>query len=416
MSRLTRRGLLGAGAAGAAGAAAGALSGTAGAAARRRARRADVVVVGAGLAGLTAARELVKKGKSVVVLEADNRPGGRVWTHLLDDGEGTERGGAYVGPTQNHILGLAKELGIGTVSAVIEGDNVAYIGDDRVEWSDSGPTGTAPPDPAVLPELAATVTLLDEMSLDTRDGAQMFRLEGTSGLVVEKLARRLGKRLLVRQPVRRITRVKGGVRIDTDKLSVRARRVIVAVPPALAGRIEYLPTLPFRRDQLTQRMGQGTLTKVSLEYDKPFWREKGFNGTGLSTDGLVSATFDNTPEDGAPGLLMAFVGGDKAREYESLSKAARRSRILSELARFWGAEAEKPKGFFDTRWPAQRWNRGGPVGIHGAGSLAANGSAIRVPVGRIHWASTETSTYWNGYMDGAVRSGRRAASEVLDAL
>ena len=491
MSRLTRRGLLGAGAAGAA---AGALPTTAGAAARRRTRRADVVVVGAGLAGLTAARELVKKGKSVLVLEANNRPGGRVWTHRLADGEGTERGGAYVGPTQNHIIGLAKELGVGTVSAVIEGDNVAYIEGDRVEWSDTGPTGTAPPDPAILPELAATVSLLNEMSLEvpvdapweaasalewdgqtletwvkdnsatdryrklvpmatrpifgteprdlsllfvlfyiaasgdethpgtfernfnTRDGAQMFRLEGTSGRVVERLAKGLGKRLLVRQPVRRITQAKGGVRVDTDKLSVRARRVIVAVPPALAGRIEYLPILPFRRDQLTQRIGQGTLTKVSLEYDKPFWREKGFNGTGLSTDGLVSATFDNTPKDGAPGLLMAFVGGDKAREYEALSKAERRSRILGELAQFWGPEAEKPEAFFDTRWPAQRWNRGGPVGIHGAGSLVANGSTLRAPVGRIHWASTETSTYWNGYMDGAVRSGRRAASEVLDRI
>jgi monoamine oxidase len=451
-------------------------------------------VVGAGLAGLTAAREVMRKGKSVVVLEANNRPGGRVWNHDLGGGEGTERGGAYVGPTQNRILGLAKELGIGTIPGVIEGENVAYIEGDRVEWSDTGPTGTAPPDPQILPELAATVSLLNEMSkevpvdapwetakaleydgqtletwikdnsrteryrkvvplatrpifgteprdlsllfvlfyiaasgdethpgtfernFNTRDGAQMFRLEGTSWLVVERLAKQLGRRLLVRQPVRRITRVKGGVRVDTNKLTVRAKRVIVAVPPALAGRIEYLPVLPFRRDQLTQRMGQGTLTKVSVKYAKPFWRDKGFNGTGLNTDGLVAATFDASPADGAPGIVMAFVGGDKSREYELLSKADRRSRVLSELAQFWGAEAERPEEFFDTRWPAQRWNRGGPVGIHGAGSLVANGSALRVPVGRIHWASTETSTYWNGYMDGAVRSGQRAAKEVLDAL
>ena len=491
MSELTRRGLLGAAAAGAA---AGAAPGTAGAATRRRTRRADAVVVGAGLAGLTAARELRRAGKSVLVLEANNRVGGRVWNHPLGGGEGTERGGAYVGPTQNHILGLAKELGIRTVSAVIDGQNVAYIGGDRVEWSDTGPTGTAPPDPAILPELATTVALLDEMSkevpvdapwesaralefdgqtletwirdnsktdryrrlvpvatrpifgteprdlsllfvlfyiaasgdethpgtfernFNTRDGAQMFRLEGTSGAVVARLARGLGRRILLRQPVRRITQTRTGVRIETDKLSVRAQRVIVAVPPAIAGRIEYLPVLPFRRDQLTQRMGQGTLTKVSVVYEKPFWREKGFNGTGLSTDGLVAATFDASPPDGAPGVVMAFVGGDRAREYENLSKSERRSRILGELAAFWGPEAERPKEVFDTRWPAQRWNRGGPVGIHGPGSLVANGAALRAPVGRIHWASTETSTYWNGYMDGAVRSGERAAREVLDEL
>ena len=491
MSPLTRRGLLGAGAAGAA---AGTLPGSAGAAARRRTRRADVVVVGAGLAGLTAARELVRKGKSVLVLEANNRVGGRVWNHDLGGGEGTERGGAYVGPTQNHILGLAKELGIGTIPGVIEGQNVAYIEGDRVEWSDTGPTGTAPPDPAILPELATTVTMLNEMSLEvpvdepweaasarewdgqtletwikdnsateryrklvpvatrpifgteprdlsllfvlfyiaasgdethpgtfernfnTREGAQMFRLEGTSWLVVRRLAKQLGRRVLLRQPVRRITQANGRARVETDRLSVSAKRVIVAVPPALAGRIEYLPVLPFRRDQLTQRMGQGTLTKVSVRYEKPFWREKGFNGTGLSTDGLVAASFDASPPDGAPGIVMTFVGGDRAREYEALSKADRRSRVLGELAQFWGPEAEQPEEFFETRWPAQRWNRGGPVGIHGAGSLVANGSEIRVPVGRIHWASTETSTYWNGYMDGAVRSGERAAAEVLDAL
>jgi monoamine oxidase len=115
-------------------------------------------------------------------------------------------------------------------------------------------------------------------------------------------------------------------------------------------------------------------------------------------------------------VVFGFVGGDKAREYERLSKAERRARILAEFAQFWGAEAEQPQEFWDTRWPAQRWNRGGPVGIHGPGSLVANGPALRAPVGRIHWAGTETSTFWNGYMDGAVRSGERAAAEVLAEL
>ena len=490
MTKLTRRGLLGAGAAGAA---AGVVPNTAGAA-RRRARRADVVVVGAGLAGLTAARELRRAGKSVLVLEAAKRPGGRIWSHRLGNGEVSERGGTFVGPTQDHVIELAKSLGIETFPTFNEGNNVAYIEGDRVEWSDTGPTGTAPPDPATLPELAAAVSLLNEMSTEvsveapwdaakaleydgqtletwirdnsatprfrnlvpmatrpifgteprdlsllfvlfyiaasgdethagtfernfnTRDGAQMFRFVGSTGAVVQRLAKGLGRRLLLRQPVRRIAQTRNGVRVHTDSLSVRATRVVVAVPPAVAARIEYAPLLPFRRDQLTQRMGQGTLTKVSARYKTPFWREGGFNGTGLSTTGLVSATFDGSPPDGAPGVVFGFVGGDKAREYERLPKLERRARILAEFAEFWGPAAEDAEDFWDTRWPAQHWIRGGPVGIHGPGSLVANGSALRAPVGRIHWAGTETSTYWNGYMDGAVRSGERAAEEVLAEL
>jgi monoamine oxidase len=446
------------------------------------------------LAGLTTARELRRAGKSVLVLEAGRRPGGRVWSHRLGGGEVSERGGTFVGPTQDHVIDLAKAYGIDTFPTYNEGNNVAYIDGDRVEWSDTGPTGTAPPDPAILPELAATVALLDEMSkevpvdapwqagkaleydgqtletwirdnsatprfrnlvplatrpifgteprdlsllfvlfyiaasgdethpgtfernFNTRDGAQMFRFKGSTSALVEKMASELGRRLLLRHPVRRIVQNGSGVRVETGKLSVRAKRVVVAVPPALAARIDYRPLVPFQRDQLTQRMGQGTLTKVSARYETPFWRDAGYTGTALSTRGFVSATFDGSPPDGGPGVVFGFVGGDKAREYERLSKRERRARILGEFAEFWGSEAERPQEFWDTRWPAQRWNRGGPVGIHGAGSLVANGSALREPVGRIHWAGTETSTYWNGYMDGAVRSGERAAKEVLAEL
>jgi monoamine oxidase len=462
--------------------------------ARKRSRRVDVVVVGAGIAGLTAARELRRGGKSLLVLEAARRAGGRVWSHSLGSGEVSERGGTFVGPTQDHMINLAKAYGIETFLTYNEGNNVAYIEGDRVEWSDTGPTGTAPPDPAILPELAATVALLDEMSTEvpvdapwetakaleydgqtletwirdnsatprfrnlvplatrpifgteprdlsllfvlfyiaasgdethvgtfernfnTRDGAQMWRFHGSTSAVVDKMASELGRRLLLRHPVRRIVQGRSGVRVETDKLTVRAKRVVVAVPPALAGRIDFRPLLPFQRDQLTQRMGQGTLTKVSARYETPFWRDAGYTGTALSSTGFVSATFDGSPPDGGPGVVFGFVGGDKAREYERLSKSERRARILAEFAQFWGAEAESPQEFWDTRWPAQRWNRGGPVGIHGPGSLVANGPALRAPVGHIHWAGTETSTYWNGYMDGAVRSGERAAKEVLDAL
>ena len=469
------------------------------AATRRRTpvKRADVVVVGAGLAGLTAAREVAKAGRSVIVLEANSRVGGRTWNHELGGGEISERGGTFVGPTQDHIINLAKAHGLGIFPTFNTGENV-YVDPDggRQTYSDTGPTGTAPPDALVLPELAAAVAQLDEMALEvpvdapwqaaraqewdgqtletwirdnsaserfrklvplatrpifgaeprelsllftlfyiaasgdethpgtfernfnTRQGAQESRIDGGGAAVLcELMARALGRRrVYLRSPVRRIVQARGSARVESARLTVRAKRVIVAVPPALAARIDYSPVLPADRDQLTQRMGQGTLTKVAASYDRPFWRDRGLTGSAVSPLGLVSATFDDSPKDGSPGVLFGFVGGDNSRRYARMSAAERRDAVLREFALFFGDEALRPSDYFDTLWPAERWNRGGPVGICGPGTLRAGGEALRRPAGRIHWAGTETSTYWNGYMDGAVRSGERAAREAIDRL
>jgi monoamine oxidase len=500
---INRRELLGATAAAAATGAAAAAPG-AGAATTKKTKktpqvRADVIVVGAGLAGLTAARELRRAGKSVVVLEANDRVGGRVWNHELPGGEVSERGGTFVGPTQDHIIKLAADHGIGTFSAVIEGENV-YVAPDgeRTTYSDTGPTGTAPLDPAILPDLATVVTRLNEMSkevpvdapwdsprareferytmeewvrqnsasdrfralvpaatrpifgtepreisllftlfyiaasgdethvgtfernFNTRDGAQERRLAGGAAQgLCELMAKGLGKGAVrLRSPVRRIVQGRTIVRVESPAVVARAKRVIVAIPPTSAGRIDYDPIMPADRDQLTQRVGQGALTKVAAAYDKPFWREKGLNGTALGTtnDILVNATFDDSPQDGGPGVVFGFVGGDACRRYLGMSPAARRSKVLDEFALYFGEEARNPIEFFDTIWPEERWIRGGPVGIHGPGTLLQYGPALRRVQGKIHWAGTETSTYWNGYMDGAVRSGERAAREVLERL
>jgi len=158
------------------------------------------------------------------------------------------------------------------------------------------------------------------------------------------------------------------------------------------------------------------LTKAAASYPNPFWRARGLNGSTLSTDGLVNATFDDSPEDGRPGVVFGFVGGDSSRRFAALGPAARRRTVLAELAELLGPEAMHPTEFFYTQWPEQRWSRGAPVGIYPPGLMTTYGHAIREPVGRIHWAGTETSTYWNGYMDGAIRSGERAAAEVLEEL
>jgi monoamine oxidase len=489
-SRITRRGLVGGALAG--GAAAALPAEAAARAPRGRTRRADVVVVGAGFAGLTAARAVQRAGHSVLVLEARDRVGGRALNLRLGDGLVAERGATFAGPTQDHILALAKEVGVETFPTYDTGDNVYLNQGQRQTYPSNGPTGTAPLDPLVLPEMVATVALLDQMStnvpvdapwtaanaaewdgqtleswvnsrsatdrfkrivtvatrpvfgaeprelsllfvlfyiaasgneqtpgtfernFNTQGGAQMWRFRGGTQLIAQLAAK--GLAMHKSTAVRRIDQTSTGVRVETDKLVVRAKHVIVAIPPTLAARIDYHPALPAARDQLTQRLGQGTLTKVTVVYPTPFWRAKGLSGTATSADGLVSATFDDTPERGTPGILLGFVGGDSARIYEGMHPDARQAAVLDELATLFGSEARSPTAYYDTRWTNERYTRGCPVAIAGPGTLLAYGAALRPPVGRVHWAGTETSTYWNGYMDGAVRSGERAAAEVLAAF
>jgi monoamine oxidase len=458
-------------------------------------RRADVAVVGAGFAGLTAALKLVDAGHSVIVLEARNRVGGRALNHPIGGGEISERGATFVGPTQDHILALAKRFGVRKFPTFDDGDNV-YVNSagQRSTYSDTGPLGTAPPDPVILPELTQAVLRLDQMSTEvpvtapwessqaedwddqtletwirdnsstqqfrdlvpvatrpifgaepgelsllfvlfyiaasgneqnpgtfernfnTRDGAQMWRFVGGAQLLALKIARRLGQRVVLGSPVERIVQHAGGVTVQSRTLEVEAKRVIVAIPPTLAGRIEYSPALPAARDQLTQRLPQGTLIKVTAVYERPFWRDAGLNGTAVSYAGPANVTFDDSPQDGSAGVIFGFVGGDEARSFMRRSQAGRRAAVLANFTTYFGSQAAHPRSYFETNWTREVWTRGCPVAIAGPGTLLAYGPALRKPVGRIHWAGTETSTYWNGYMDGAVRSAKRAASEVLDRL
>ena len=257
--------------------------------------------------------------------------------------------------------------------------------------------------------------LLDSL-FNVEGGAQETRFVGGSQLVAIGLAERLGDAVRLDAPVRRIVQDGDSVTVVSDATEVRATHALITIPAHLAGRIDYEPQLPPSRDQLTQKMPMGSVIKTMAVYDEPFWRAEGLSGQATSDVGPAELTFDNSPPSGRPGVLVAFVEGNDARELSRRAPEERQKEVVDCLVRFFGPRAASPIEFLQLDWSAERWS-GGCYGAHLApGVLTAFGPDLRTPVGRIHWAGTETATVWAGYMEGAVRSGERAATEVLTAL
>jgi monoamine oxidase len=248
-------------------------------------------------------------------------------------------------------------------------------------------------------------------------GAQDFRVSGGTQGIAIKMADQLGrKRVLLNNPVRRISQGGRSVYVYADKATVRAQRVIVAIPPHLAGKIDYEPGLTAMRTQLTQRIPIGSLIKTIAVYDTPFWRAQGLNGQVTSDEGPVKVMFDASPASGTPGVLLGFIDGDDARALDDASDADRASAALKSHVRYFGKQAATPRAYLDQVWARELYTGGCPVGLTPPGVLTEYGPALRAPFGRIHWAGTETATVWTGYMDGAVQSGKRAAAEALAGL
>ena len=443
-----------------------------------------MVVVGAGLAGLTAARELAGAGYEVTVLEARDRVGGRVLNHTLSGGHVADVGGQFTGPTQRHVLGLAAELGVGTLPIFTAGRTVLEIGgrhhDYRavprlgpVQLADAGralfrldrmarrvpvrapwqAAGAAAADTRTFADWArrnvatrlgrfavqafsegvlacepGEVSLLHVLFYlraaggfrqltEVTGAAQQDRFDGGSQLIAMRMAEQLGSgRVWLGAPVTRIEQGPSRVVVHTAAGVASGRRAVIAVPPALAGRIGYDPPLPADRDQLTQAAPMGSVIKCLALYGEPFWRAAGYNGQATSDGPGARVTFDTGPPDGSPGVLLGFVTGAEARRLARADPAQRRGEVLASFARYFGPAAARPADYAEHDWTADPWTRGCYGAHFPPGTWTAFGPALRRPVGLLHWAGTETATEWSGYMDGAVQSGRRAAAEVLAAL
>ncbi len=250
--------------------------------------------------------------------------------------------------------------------------------------------------------------------ISTDSGAQKWRIAGGSQRIAERMADDLGDSVLLDAPVRTIRQSDTGATVISDHHTTHARHVIVAIPPTLTNRISYSPVLPGVRDQLCQRYAQGSVIKTMAVYPDPFWRYEGLSGQVTSATGPVKVCFDNSVPGDPRGVLLGFLEGNQARALGQLPLEERREQVLSCFARLFGPRAADPDAYVERSWAEEEWTRGCYAGFLPPGAWTAYGHAIREPIGRIHWAGTETATVWNGYMDGALTAGERAADEVLD--
>ena len=443
---------------------------------------ADVVVVGAGLAGLTAARELKEAGWTVRVLEARERVGGRLKGYSLGGGKAVDLGGEYFGDKSTLIAQTAESVGVSGFRTYDDGERISFLNGRRFAYKGlvplrMGPAALADFGQAVLKieRLARTVppqapwTAPDAARLDGQTfwswcrrntatplarafltmaceaaycvkpedvsllhilyyanasggfrylceisgGIQKYRFDGGAHSIPIKLAERLKEEVRLGAVVRRVEQRSDSVIVSGPGFEARARWVVVAVPITLAGRIAYEPALPGFRDQLTQRMPAGSAIKCLAVYDEPFWRADGLSGQVTINDGPFRVAFDTSPADGSPGVLSAFITGSAARKMTQLDRPERRAAVLEGLVRGLGARAGKPVDFVEQNWLDEEFTRGCYHGYAPPGVYTAFGPALRAPIGRIHWAGTETGVHQMGSMGGAVDSGLRVARELL---
>ncbi|EAR25769.1 putative oxidoreductase [marine actinobacterium PHSC20C1] len=442
----------------------------------------DVVIVGAGATGLTAATELTRAGVSVIVLEARDRIGGRLWTDSID-GQMFEIGGQWVSPDQTALIQTLDELGLETYARYREGDSVYVSSDGQVSryTGDIFPTGEA-----TKAEITRLISLLDvlvaetdleapwnhprateydrisyltwlESQSDNREAIdnialyvadamltkpahsfsllQAMLMAASAGsfsnlvnadFILDKrvigglqqvpilLAKELGDDVVhLSQPVRQIRWSATGATVTSDNITVQAKHVIVAVPPNLYDRINYVPALPRLRQQMQQHSSLGLVIKVHATYETPFWRDAGLSGTAFSPYQLVHEAYDNTNYGDDRGTLVGFVSGEKADELLALTPRERQHRILESFAVYYGTEALTPAVYYESDWASEEWTRGAYAASFDLGGLTRYGAMQLEPVGPIQFGSSDLASEGYQHVDGAIRVGRRLASTII---
>lgn len=444
----------------------------------------DCIIIGAGYAGLSAARILKDAGKNILVLEARDRVGGRIYTQLLDDGNYIDLGGQWIGPSQDRMYALCEEYGVGIFPTYDKGKSSLYVNGKTKLYK-----GIIPPLPlfALLsldgairkmnrisksidlnqPQNSPNAAELDKITLsqwmdkhlknqkarklftvaaeaifatdvasismlhalfytksgkdfDTlmniRKGAQQDRMKGGAQSIPNKIAAGLQDHIRLNAAVTHIDQSGEHTVVQGQGFSYGTKKVILAIPPAVAQNISFAQELPQEKKHFLQQNFMGTVFKCYAIYPTPFWRKQKKNGLCAAPGQPISVTFDNSPEDGNKGILMGFALAEKAKALLQLTAEERKRIVLGQFQEFFGSEAAVPEYYTDKCFTEEEWSLGCYAGMMPVNGWTSCGIAARSITGHIHWAGTETATQWNGYMEGAVRSGERAAGEILQLL
>lgn len=246
------------------------------------------------------------------------------------------------------------------------------------------------------------------------DGAQRYLFHGSVHQIARKVGEELGDRLRLSEPVQAIRWHAEGVEVETSQGTYQGQQAIVAVPAPLLGKIAFTPSLPMPKAAFHDRMSMGSAIKYWIAYDRPFWRDQGFNGMIFVDDHPCAPCFDVSPPGQEKGLIAGFFDGNHALDYSDQGADARRDLLVAMLAEHFGEQAYNYIDYVDNDWTGEEWS-GGCYGAYAPpGLIAQYGHLLRERVGPIHWAGTETSPRWTGYIEGAIRSGDRAARDILD--
>ncbi|UKZ93486.1 uncharacterized protein TrAFT101_008401 [Trichoderma asperellum] len=430
--------------------------------------RAQVIVIGAGLSGLTAASELYSQGIDVIVLEASSNVGGRVNSANTKLGSHLDLGGQWIGHGHHRIAALVGKAG-GTIyqtysrglpTIVREGRTVSIFSPSVLlavvylsflefasrlyvprRWItvtlDKAITTLVPLDMArELLCLLIQISSTSELSLysvysfarSIRVSGGLLAMLGTHGgaqdsLVVESmsittsmLASELSHRVMTNMLVTSVSQ-KGtdGVTVRTESgREFHSRKVIVTVPPPMLKSITFDPPMPAYRKALQENTRMGVVYKAIAVYEEPFWRE-GLGGEFLVLDDPGFVVFDSSSPDG-PGHLCFLVAGTPVRQLDTLDSNSRCDLLLSRLVPHLGNRVMQPVDWHEKAWHSDEYCGGGYLAYPIAGTSEGLLPMPHEPINNLHWAGTETAQEHPGYLEGAVQSGERAACEVAHAL